>query len=596
MKSRRMSQLKKSTPASMRLGRSWVAVKYVDKDEDTDYISIPGYAEPIPREVALLTLASEGDDVPEIIQLLDWQDFENYYIMVLERFTPCQDLCEFLFNEEKPLDDRTARVIMWQATKAAHMCCKRGVFHRDIKLENFLINTDTLDIKLIDFGCGDFLKTSAYTEFMGTEEYFGPEYFKTGEYYAKPTTVYSLGVLLFTLVCGRFPDTIDKYQMKNKFWSTHGFSKECCSLIEACLQENPEDRIHLGKIHDHAWFQDEHQRDDQQNIIESPADNDVNRLPEGEIQLPLTTDSQASEGEIQVLLAPVSQSEEKMEDEEHKYESIEEINSWQYEIGKKLGKGAFGSVYEGTRVSDGWKVAVKYVKKNKNTDYISIPGYAEPIPREVALLTLASEGDDVPVIIQLLDWQDFENYYIMVLERFTPCEDMNGFVRRYGGSIDEELARVILRQVTEAAEVCRRRGVFHRDIKMDNLLINPDTQEVKLIDFGCGDILKTSTYRTYIGTRNYVCPEFLETGEYNGNPATVYSLGVLLFVMVCGVFPNYNDLYQINEKMWYEDGLTTECCSLIQSCLQKNPEERLLLENILEHVWFQDNDGVTGVR
>ncbi|KAI7797252.1 putative serine/threonine-protein kinase pim-2-like [Triplophysa rosa] len=239
-----------------RLSDGWkVAVKYVDKDEDTDYISIPGYAEPIPREVALLTLASEGDDVPEIIQLLDWQDFENYYIMVLERFTPCQDLCEFLFNEEKPLDDRTARVIMWQATKAAHMCCKRGVFHRDIKLENFLINTDTLDIKLIDFGCGDFLKTSAYTEFMGTEEYFGPEYFKTGEYYAKPTTVYSLGVLLFTLVCGRFPDTIDKYQMKNKFWSTHGFSKECCSLIEACLQENPEDRIHLGKIHDHAWFQ-----------------------------------------------------------------------------------------------------------------------------------------------------------------------------------------------------------------------------------------------------------------------------------------------------------------------------------------------------
>ncbi|MGL4354918.1 MAG: protein kinase domain-containing protein [Aeromonas popoffii] len=120
----------------------------------------------MPREVALLILASEGD-AQEIIQLLDWQVFEKKYIMVLERFTPCVDLSQFLYDAGNQMDEETAKVIMWQAAKTAYMCCKKGVFHRDIKLENFLINTDTLQIKLIDFGCGDFLKTSAYTECIG---------------------------------------------------------------------------------------------------------------------------------------------------------------------------------------------------------------------------------------------------------------------------------------------------------------------------------------------------------------------------------------------------------------------------------------------
>ncbi|XP_056628048.1 serine/threonine-protein kinase pim-2-like [Triplophysa dalaica] len=299
-----------------------VAVKYLNKDKNKDYISIPGYDEPIPREVALLTLASKGN-AQEIIQLLDWQVFEKNYIMVLERFTPCEDLSRFLYKEGNKIDEGRARVIMWQAAKTAYMCCKRGVFHRDIKLENFLINTDTLQIKLIDFGCGDFLKTSAYTERIGTEEYFGPEFFETGKYYAKSTTVYSLGVLLFTLLCGRFPDSIDKDQMKNKIWSVHGFSKECCSLVEACMMENPKERIPLRDICGHKWFQSRHQTAQQQKITESPAENDVNRLSEGEILPPL---------------ASVSQSEDK------KYKCIEEIHSCQNGIGKKLGQGGFGTV------------------------------------------------------------------------------------------------------------------------------------------------------------------------------------------------------------------------------------------------------------
>lgn len=112
---------------------------------------------------------------------------------------------------------------------------------------------------------------------------------------------------------------------------------------------------------------------------------------------------------------------------------------------------------------------------------------------------LASEGDDVPEIVKLVDWQDYPDHYIMVLERPSPCEGLDKFVARNGGKLDEELARIIMCQATTAAYKCCERGVFHRDITLENLIIKTDTMNVKLVDFGCSDLLKESTYKTYRG-------------------------------------------------------------------------------------------------
>lgn len=87
----------------------------------------------------------------------------------------------------------------------------------------------------------------------------------------------------------------------------------------------------------------------------------------------------------------------------------------------------------------------------------------------------------------------------MVLERPSPCEDLFDFAEHHGGSIDEGLARVVMRQATQAAYMCCHRGVLHRDIKLENLLINKETHEVKLIDFGCGELLKKSAYKIFTG-------------------------------------------------------------------------------------------------
>lgn len=79
------------------------------------------------------------------------------------------------------------------------------------------------------------------------------------------------------------------------------------------------------------------------------------------------------------------------------------------------------------------------------------------------------------------------------------------FVKLHRGSLDEGTARNIMWQVIEAANVCVNRCVFYRDIKMENLVVNQDTMEVKLIDFGCGVQMKKFGYEVFSG----ICYELL---------------------------------------------------------------------------------------
>ncbi|RXN37134.1 serine threonine- kinase pim-2-like protein [Labeo rohita] len=128
--------------------------------------SKPGLSKvPLPKEITLTFLANKGHRVPEIIRLLDWTDHPDHFVTVLECPSPCENLVEFMRRHGGSLDEHTVRQIMWQATNAAHMCCLRRVLHRDVKLENLLINRETSEVKLIDFGCGDILRMSPYRSY-----------------------------------------------------------------------------------------------------------------------------------------------------------------------------------------------------------------------------------------------------------------------------------------------------------------------------------------------------------------------------------------------------------------------------------------------
>ncbi|KAJ7996506.1 hypothetical protein DPEC_G00237760 [Dallia pectoralis] len=129
--------------------------------------------------------------------------------------------------------------------------------------------------------------------------------------------------------------------------------------------------------------------------------------------------------------------------------------------------------------------------------------------------------------------------YLAIVEAILYLVDLMNTTTQ--GAIREEFVRPIWKQAVLACRHCRDRGVLHRDVKAQNLLLQLDTFTVKLVDFGCSDLLQEELYSEYRGTLWYCPPEMLINGTYNGDEATVWSLGILLYLLANGRPPFRNE-------------------------------------------------------
>ncbi|XP_059340035.1 serine/threonine-protein kinase pim-2-like [Ammospiza nelsoni] len=255
-----------------------------------------------------------------------------------------------------------------------------------------------------------------------------------------------------------------------------------------------------------------------------------------------------------------------------------------YRLGSLLGRGGFGRVFAATRLSDGAPVAIKRVPRNRVRHWGELPD-GTSAPLEVVLLDKVSTG--FPGVVQLLEWLELPNCIVMVLERPEQCQDLQRFIRarRF---LPEEEARELFRQVLEAVRHCTSCGVLHRDIKPENILVDLDTGQAKLIDFGCGTYLQDTVYTHFAGTLSYSPPEWNDFGWYHGEAATIWSLGILLHQMVCGEHPFRRGQNLSWGQLPLPQRLSQECKDLIRWCLSVNSLDRPTLEDLFCDPWMWD--------
>ncbi|GAV57294.1 Pkinase domain-containing protein/EF_hand_5 domain-containing protein [Cephalotus follicularis] len=260
-----------------------------------------------------------------------------------------------------------------------------------------------------------------------------------------------------------------------------------------------------------------------------------------------------------------------------------------YELGRELGRGEFGVTYLCTDKEGGDTFACKSISKKKLRTAVDI----EDVRREVEIMKNLPRH---PNIVSLKHTYEDDNAVHLVMELCEGGELFDRIVAR--GHYTERAAAVVTKTIVEVVQICHKHGVMHRDLKPENFLFGnkKETAPLKAIDFGLSVFFKPGEIFTEIvGSPYYMAPEVLKRNY--GPEVDVWSAGVILYILLCGVPPFWAETEQgvaqaiirsvIDFKRDPWPKVSENAKELVKKMLNPDPKQRLTAQQVLDHPWLQ---------
>ncbi|XP_037541025.1 hormonally up-regulated neu tumor-associated kinase homolog [Nematolebias whitei] len=262
-----------------------------------------------------------------------------------------------------------------------------------------------------------------------------------------------------------------------------------------------------------------------------------------------------------------------------------------YLIGKMINKGSFAKVMQGLQIGTGEKVAIKVIdkKKARQDSYV-----LKNMKREPRIHQMVRH----PHIVVLLETLETENSYYMVMELCAGGDLMDRICERK--RLEEREVRRYTRQILSAVEHLHKHGIVHRDLKIENFLLD-EHNNIKIVDFGLSNTLKTDSLSpellsTQCGSPAYAAPELLAHKKY-GPKVDVWSIGVSMFAMLTGTLPftvEPFNIKQLHQKMVNGEissipsDVSKGAMSFVTSLLEPDPDKRPSVRAAMEKKWINE--------
>jgi len=258
-----------------------------------------------------------------------------------------------------------------------------------------------------------------------------------------------------------------------------------------------------------------------------------------------------------------------------------------YSLIKRLGEGEFGQVYLGANPK-GVRFAIKKIPKQSPKFKKSL------IAREVNAGKLLTH----PSIIKFQESFETASSFYLVMEYFGSKDLYSALEGRNFQPFHEEDAKKMFKQLVSALLHCHSKGIAHRDVKLENLLINKRGQ-IKLIDFGLCDYVFDAEHQLKysmdsVGSPCYIGPEIMTKRPYNSLKCDVWSSAVVLFALLFGRFPFSSSQYdhlasgEPLRVQFPENPVSPLAKDLMTRMLSVNPEMRIDLHEVEDHPWMQE--------